>query len=388
MQQSEILLDNIDINPNQRGSLESLIGELSREENRYKKPEIYREIEIAIIKSENLNSAEIHQAMRNYFAEIVDAKNYDKNLMKLMLSSGWKVPQDFRELDSLNIKENGNDFFLQDVEIKIQDYKKTYKTSPIVIEEQHQKEFFNSLEIAFEYLSYCTNSSDRNEVEYNKKNMLRIDVNGVTLGFSAIGLHDFLENIELKKGQEKIPFVKFIEKPRGPKNLDFMPYFNSLKENCIFDKQIITDLDFAKGVLERGMAVRSSAELSTRGSFQSARYSHESSIRGNSQNFSSRRNSSQEFLPVLFKGTHGDEKILKLEGDKFVIKDRDPTCFSFLKTMFCNCFGKKDQSRDVENQNPSRDRSDHPATTLSVSEVRVLSSRSRLDTVVNDIIMY
>jgi len=62
----------------------------------------------------------------------------------------------------LNIKEHGNDFFLQDVEIKIQDYKKTYKTSPIVIEEQHQKEFFKSLEIAFEYLSYCTNSSDRN----------------------------------------------------------------------------------------------------------------------------------------------------------------------------------------------------------------------------------
>jgi hypothetical protein len=382
MEQSEILLENNAIN--QRRSLESLITKLSCEGNENKKPEIYREIEIAIIKCENLNSAEIHQAMRDYFAEIVDPKNFDKNLMKLMLSSGWKVPQDFRELDSFNIKEHGNDFFLQDVEIKIQDYKKTYKISPIVIEEQHQKEFFNSLEIAFEYLSYCTNSSDRNEVEYNKKNMLRIDVNGVTLGFSAIGLHDFLENIELKKSQEKISFAKFIEKPYGPKKWNFSSDFKALKEKCIFEKQLITNRDFAMMVLERGIALRSSAELSTRGSLQNVRSSHESSIRGSSQSFSSRRNSFQESLQKI---VNHDEKILKLEGDKFIIKDPDPTCFSFLKTMFCNCFGKKNQKQDLEDQISSRDRSENPATTLSVSEGRISASRSRLDSVIPDIIM-
>jgi hypothetical protein len=321
---------------------------------------------MAIIKGENLNSAKTHQAMTNYFAEIVNPKNFDKKLIKLMLTSGWKVPQDFRELDSLNIKEDKNDFFLQDVEIKIQDYKKTYETSPITIEERYQKEFFKSLEIAFEYLGYCTNSSDRNEVEYNKKNMLRIDVNGVKLGFSAIGLYNFLENIELKKNQEKISFEKFIEKPYGPKKWNFSPDFNALKEKCIFEKQLTTDENFAKEVLERGIAVRSSAELSRRGSLQNARSSYESSRRGSLQNFSSmrssfqesssRRNSFQEYLPKI---ASNEEKILRLEGDKFVIKDPDPTCFSFLKTMFCNCFGKKNQQQNSGQNQDSRSSSDH-----------------------------
>jgi hypothetical protein len=366
MQQSEILLDNIVPNSNQKELLESLIIALSCEENHNKKPEIYREIEMAIIKGENLNSAKTHQAMTNYFAEIVNPKNFDKNLMKLMLSSGWKVPQNFPELDSLNIKEYKNDFFLQDVEIKIQDYKKTYETSPIMIEERHQKEFFNSLEIAFEYLDYCSIPFNQNEVEYNKKNMLRIDVNGVKLGFSAIGLYNFLENIELQKNQEKVSFEKFIEKPRGPKKWNFNPDFNALKEKCIFEKQLTTNLNFAKEVLERGIAVRSSAELSRRGSLQNARSSHESSRRGSLQNFSSmrssfqesssRRNSFQEYLPKI---ASNEEKILRLEGDKFVIKDPDPTCFSFLKTMFCNCFGKKNQQQNSGQNQDSRSSSDH-----------------------------
>jgi hypothetical protein len=359
MQQSEILLDNIVPNSNQKELLESLIIAFSCAENHNKKPEIYREIEMAIIKGENLNSAKTHQAMTNYFAEIDDPKNFDKNLMKLMLSSGWRVPQNFRELDSLNIKEHKNNFFLQDVEIKIQDYKKTYETSPIVIEERHQKEFFDSLEIAFEYFQYCLISLNDNEFENNKKNILRVDVNGVKLGFSAIGLYGFLENIQLKKGQEKISFAEFIEKPYCPKKCNFSEYFEYLTRNCIFNKQLITDLNFAKEFAEQGIAIRSSADLSRRGSLQNTRSSIELSRRGSFQNFSSRRSSFQESLPYLLKGNHGEEKILKLEGNKFVIKDPDPTCFSFLKTMFCNCFGKKNQQQNSGKNQDSRISSDH-----------------------------
>jgi hypothetical protein len=381
MQQSEILLDNSTPDSSQGKSMEALIEKLHDEEDQNKKHEIYRKIEIAIIKGENLNSAGINYRMRNYFSKITEPNEFDKSLMKLMLASGWKVPQDFRELDSLNIKECPNDFFLQDVEIKIQDYKKTYETLPIKIEEYHQKEFFNSLEIAFEYLGYCTNSSDRNEVEYNKKNILRIDVNGIKLGFSAIGLYDFLENIELKKSQEKISFAKFIEKPCGPKKLNFIPDFKSLKEKCIFEKQLTTDENFAKEVLERGMTVRSSIELSRKGSLQNARSSIESSRRGSFQNFSSvrnsfqesssRRNSFQESGPNLFKTAQNEKKILRLEGDKFVIKDPDPTCFSFLKTMFCNCFGKKNQQQNSGQNQDSRSSSDHslhPSTSFISSQ--------------------
>jgi hypothetical protein len=347
MQQSEISLDIPATFSSQEDSFELLIGKFFLEENLHKKNEIYRKIEMAIIKNENINSAEINQKMADYFSKITEPKNFDKKLIKLMLTSGWKVPQDFRELDSLNIKECPNDFFLQDVEIKIQDYKKTYETSPITIEERYQKEFFKSLEIAFEYLGYCTNSSDRNEVEYNKKNMLRIDVNGVKLGFSAIGLYDFLENIELKKDQEKISFEKFISKLDNKKEKQGLEEdFMFLETRCLLDRQIITDPSFSKEFIEQGVDVRSSVELSRRGSSQNF-----SSVRASFQESSSRRNS--------FQITNNQGKILKLEGDKFVIKDPDPTCFSFLKTMFCNCFGKKNQQQNSGQNQDSRSSSDH-----------------------------
>jgi hypothetical protein len=114
------------------------------------------------------------------------------------------------------------------------------------------------------------------------------------------------------------------------------------------------------------MTVRSSVELSRRGSLQNARSSYESSRRGSLQNFSSmissfqdsssRRNSFQEYLPKI---VNNEKKILRLEGDKFVIKDPDPTCFSFLKTMFCHCFGKKNQQQNSGQNQDSRISSDH-----------------------------
>lgn len=355
MQQSEILLDNSAPDSSQEKLMESLIEKLYDEEDRNKKHEIYRKIEIAIIKSENLNSAGINYKMRNYFSKITEPNEFDKSLMKLMLASGWKVPQDFCELDSLNIKECQNDFFLQDVEIKIQDYKKTYETLPIIIEERYQKEFLESLKIAFEYLSYCSDSLDRNEAEYNKKNILRIDVNGIKLGFSAIGLNDFLKNIELKKGPKELSFAKFISKLDDKKEKQGLEEdFMFLETRCLLDRQIMTDPSFSKEFIEQGVDVRSSVELSRRGSSQNF-----SSIRASFQESSSRRNS--------FQITNNQGKILKLEGDKFVIKDPDPTCFSFLKTMFCNCFGKKNQQQNSgQNQDsrPSSDHSLHPSTSF------------------------
>ena len=86
MQQSEILSDNIISNSNNKESLESLIEKLSSLEDQSKKPEIYRKIEIEIIKCDNLNSIQIHQAMSDYFAKITDPNELDKKLIKLMLS--------------------------------------------------------------------------------------------------------------------------------------------------------------------------------------------------------------------------------------------------------------------------------------------------------------
>jgi hypothetical protein len=79
-------------------------------------------------------------------------------------------------------------------------------------------------------------------------------------------------------------------------------------------------------------------------------------MRSSFQESSSRRNSFQEYLPKI---ASNEEKILRLEGDKFVIKDPDPTCFSFLKTMFCNCFGKKNQQQNSGQNQDSRSSSDH-----------------------------
>ena len=60
---------------------------------------------------------------------------------------------------------------------------------------------------------------------------------------------------------------------------------------------------------------------------------------------------------------------IKKEGDKFVIKDSDPTCFSFLKSIFCNCFGKKNQQENIQrgrDQTPSSDHSLHPSSSFVV----------------------
>ena len=138
----------------------------------------------------------------------------------------------------------------------------------------------------------------------------------------------------------------------------------TLKTRCIFDKQIVTDLNFAKEIVENAIDIRSSIESSRRGSFQNF-----SSRRNSFQDSSSRRNSSQEYLPNLHKFHHNEGKILKLEGDKFVIKDPDPTCFSFLKSMFCNCFGKKNQQENIQrgrDQTPSSDHSLHPSSCFVV----------------------
>ena len=362
MQQSEISLDNTATISRQEDSFELLIDKFFLEESLHKKNEIYRKIELAIIKNENINSAEINQKMADYFSKITEPNDFDKKLIKLMLTSGWKVPQDFPENDFLNIKESKNDFYIQDTEIKIQDYKKIYQAPPIKIEERFQKEFFDSLKIAFEYLDYCLIPFNKNEVEYNKKNILRINVNAVELGFSATGLHDILENIKIINGRKELGFSEFVETLDSEKKQIFEENFLTLQARCILDKQMITDINFAKNVVENAIDVRSSIESSRRGSFQNF-----SSMRSSFQDSSSRRNSFQESLPNSFNITQNEKKILKLEGDKFVIKDPDPTCFSFLKSIFCNCFGKKNQQENIKrerDQTPSSDHSLHPSNSF------------------------
>jgi hypothetical protein len=364
MQQSEISLDIPATFSSQEDSFELLIDKFFLEENLHKKNEIYRKIELAIIKNENINSAEINQKMADYFSKITEPNDFDKKLIKLMLTSGWKVPQDFPENDFFNIKEPKNDFYIQDTEIKIQDYKKSYETSPIKIEECHKKNFFNSLEIAFEYLDYCLISNNKNEVEYNKKNILRINVNGVELGFSMIGLNDFLKNIKIINERKELRFPEFVETLDSEKKQFFEENFLTLQARCILDKQMITDINFAKNVVENAIDIRSSIESSRRGSFQNF-----SSMRSSFQDSSSRRNSFQEYLPNSHKSHHNEVKILKLEGDKFVIKDPDPTCFSLLKSIFCNCFDKKNQQENIQrgrDQTPSSDHSLHPSSSFIV----------------------
>ncbi len=367
MQQSEISPNNSSPDSSQEKLIESLIEKLGFEEDRNKKNEIYRKIEIEIIKNKNINSAGINYRMRNYFSKKTEPNEFDKNLMKLMLSCGWKIPQDFPELDSLNIKESRNNFYFQDVEIKIQDYKKTYESLPIKIEEHFQRAFLDSLSTAFDYLVFCSIPFNNNEVEYNKKNILRIDVNGVELGFSAIGLHDFLENIVIKKDQKELSFLEFVKKFGSEKEENFEENFMTLKARCILDRQMVADFNFAKEVIEHGIDIRSSIESSRRGSLQNF-----SSRRSSFQEPSSRRNSFQDYLPSLHKTHDNEVKILKLEGDKFVIKDPDPTCFSFLKSIFCNCFGKKNQqdanknSLEALDPKPSSDHSIHPSTSFVV----------------------
>ena len=360
MQQSEISLDIPATISSQEDSFKFLIDKFFLEESLHKKNEIYRKIELAIIKNENINSAEINQKMADYFSKITEPNDFNKKLIKLMLTSGWKVPQDFPENDFLNIKESKNDFYIQDTEIKIQDYKKIYEAPPIKIEERYQKEFFDSLKIAFEYLDYCLIPFNKNEVEYNKKNILRINVNGVELGFSATGFWDFLKDIKIINKRKELGFSEFVETLDSEKKQFFEENFLTLQARCILDKQMITDINFAKNVVEN----RSSIESSRRGSFQNF-----SSMRSSFQDSSSRRNSFQEYLPNLHKSHHNEGKILKLEGDKFVIKDLDPTCFSFLKSIFCNCFGKKNQQENIQrgrDQTPSSDHSLHPSSSFVV----------------------
>ena len=364
MQQSEISLDIPATFSRPEDSFKFLIDKFFLEESLHKKNEIYRKIEMAIIKNENINSAEINQKMADYFSKITEPNDFNKKLIKLMLTSGWKVPQDFPENDFLNIKESKNDFYIQDTEIKIQDYKKIYEAPPIKIEERFQKEFFDSLKIAFEYLDYCLISNNKNEMEYNKKNILRIDVNGVELGFSATGFWDFLKDIKIINKRKELGFSEFVETLDSEKKQFFEENFLTLQARCILDKQMITDINFAKNVVENAIDVRSSIESSRRGSFQNF-----SSMRSSFQEPSSRRNSFQEYLPNLNKSHHNEGKILKLEGDKFVIKDPDPTCFSLLKSIFCNCFGKKYQQENIQrgrDQAPSSDHSLHPSSSFVV----------------------
>jgi hypothetical protein len=375
MQQSEISLDNTATISRQEDSFELLIDKFFLEESLHKKNEIYRKIELAIIKNENINSAEINQKMADYFSKITEPNDFDKKLIKLMLTSGWKVPQDFPENDFLNIKESKNDFYIQDTEIKIQDYKKIYEAPPIKIEERFQKEFFDSLKIAFEYLDYCLIPFNKNEVEYNKKNILRINVNAVELGFSATGFCDFLKNIKIINGRKESGFSEFVKTLDSEKKQVFEESFLTLQARCILDKQIVTDFSFAKEFVGNAIDVRSSIESSRRGSFQNF-----SSRRNSFQDSSSRRNSFQDYLPNLHKAHHNEVKILKLEGDKFVIKDPDPTCFSFLKSIFCNCFGKKNQQENISpdrDAKPSSDHSLHPSSSFIVDGGLSLASNRR-----------
>lgn len=383
MQQSEIFPNNFLSDSCQGSLIELLIERLSYEEDRNKKNEIYRKIEIEIIKNKDINSDGINYRMRDYFSKKNDPTEFDKNLMKLMLSNGWKVPQDFLELDSLSIKESRNNFYSQDIEIKIQDYKKIYESLPIKIEEHFQRALLDSLSIAFDYLVFCSIPFNNNEVEHNKKNILRIDVNGVELGFSAIGLHNFLENIVIKKDQKELSFLEFVKKFGSEKEENFEENFMTLKARCILDRQMMTDLNFAKEIVENGIDVRSSIESSRRGSLQNF-----SSMRSSFQDSSSRRNSFQDYLPNSHKTHHNEKKILKFEGDRFIIKDKDPTCFSVLKTFFCNCFGKKNQQvvdknfLEDSNPKPSSDHSIHPSTSF-VAEGGVSITFDRRDIALN-----
>ena len=343
MQQSEILSTIPEsLLESGKKSLEDLIENLSNEKNENRKREIYRKIEVAIIANENINSPEIHHEMVNYFSQITEVKEFDKKLMKLMLTSGWKVPQDFKEQQDLNIKERGNNFFPQ-AEIPIEHYKKTFATLPIKIEEGYQQEFLTSLKKSFEYLQYCLFS----ESEANKKNILRININGVELGFSGVGLHDLLENIVIKKSQKELSFSEFINTLDNKEEKQCLEQdAMSLKSRYILDKQMIVDSDFAREFVEQRIG-RASVE-SSRNSFQ---------------DLSSRRNSFQDLSSRRSSGEKG-EKILKFEGDKFVIKDPDPNCFSFLKTIFCNCFGKENQQQNISrgrDSMPSSDHSLHPS---------------------------
>ena len=74
MQQSEISLDNTARISRQEDSFELLIDKFFLEESLHKKNEIYRKIELAIIKNENINSAEINQKMADYFSKIAEPK--------------------------------------------------------------------------------------------------------------------------------------------------------------------------------------------------------------------------------------------------------------------------------------------------------------------------
>jgi len=180
------------------------------------------------------------------------------------------------------------------------------------------------------------------------------------LGFSATGFWDFLKDIKIINKRKELGFSEFVETLDSEKKQFFEENFLTLQARCILDKQMITDINFAKNVVEN----RSSIESSRRGSFQNF-----SSMRSSFQDSSSRRNSFQDYLPSLHKAHHNEVKILKLEGDKFVIKDSDPTCFSFLKSIFCNCFGKKNQQENIQrgrDQTPSSDHSLHPSSSFVV----------------------
>ena len=340
MQQSEI--SSIDLTQSSQGakiSLKDLIQNLSNEKDSNKKREIYRKIEFATIGVENINSAEIHQEMESYFSKIIEANEFDKKLMKLMLTRGLRVSQDFIELDSLNIKEGKNDFFLQDIEIKIQDYKKIYANSPIKIEEQHTKIFLESLKIIFEYFQYCLSSNNENEVEYNKKNILRVNVNGIELGFSALGLCDFLENIVIKKGRKELSFSQFINGLEDKTERQYYKdNFVSLQHKCLVDKEMARNLNFAKEVLEGRADIRSSIEsLKKRGS----------------QDFSSRRSSFQDFFRNSSVEKNSlERKVLALNIDvncavkNKIANDQNPNCCSFLKVIFYKFFNAKPQQKE------------------------------------------
>jgi len=378
MQKSEISLVNPIQDLSQDNELDRLIVNFFTESDFHKKNYIYKNIKIAILKNQNINSPEINREMQNYFSKISEPSIFDKRFLKLMLSNGWKVPQNFPENDELNIKESGNDFFTKKIEVKIQDYKKTYETFPIIIQEDNKQAFFDSLKIAFEYLYYCTISSDKNEVENNKENILRINVNGVELGFSAFGLCDFLENVLIKKNQKELSFLEFVRKSYNKFDENFEENFITLKARCILDKQMITDLSFAKEIVENGIDVRSSIESSTRGSLQLF-----SSIR---TEYSTPRNSFQDYF---FKSTNDEKKILKFEGDRFVIKNPEPTCYSVLKTIFCSCFGKNDHQKNINidsleslNSKPSSDHSLHPSSSFLV-EARVSPLYERGDIILS-----
>lgn len=328
MQQSEIILvDSQFSSENAKKSLEDLVRIFFNEENEDKKEEIYRKIQTKIITCENINSIEINKTIKDCFDKITEPNKFDKKLIKLFLASGWRVPQDFQENELLNIIEKSNNFFSQDLKIKIQDYKKIYANSSIKIEKKFKKEFWESLKSSFEYFEYCRDPRNEEDVDVKKKNMLRVNINGIILGFSAFGFYYFLKNLKIEENERELNFLQFVDVDNfKSRKLKFFlkNAFASLECHCIADKLILQDSELAKKSVENHLDSRASIEYLKK---------------RDSQDLT--KNSSFE---KGFMRANSDEKNKIVNGE-------NPHCCSFLKVIFYKFFNLKPQQNE-EKQTP------------------------------------